>query len=311
MINFKHLHYFWVTAKQGGIIKASESLHITPQTISGQISLLEEQMNVDLFTKVGRNLELTETGRMVLSYADEIFSLGGELEQSVKTASTDRTQILRVGIADAVPKSIAYRLLEPAMSLQDPVRFICKENSLASLLGELALHKLDVIIADGPIPQHFGVRGYNHQIGECGVSFMASAKLAKTLEGEFPDCLTGAPLLIPSDVSLSQIQLLQWLEAHRLHPTITGEFDDIALMEVFGQAGAGVFMVPSAIADEVANQYQVQIIGVSEEIREQFFVITAEKHLTSPALTAINDAAKDWLSSSSYKKTKAVKHQHA
>lgn len=295
MINFKHLHYFWMVAKQGSITKASENLHITPQTISGQISLLEEQLGKDLFNKVGRSLELTDTGRMVLSYADEIFSLGSELEQSVHTASTDRTQLLRVGIADSIPKSIAYRLLAPAMALEDPIRFICKENSLESLLGELALHKLDLIIADGPIPPHLGVRGYNHFLGECGTSFMAAPNLLKQTVNSFPQCLIDAPFLIPSDQSLIQMKLLQWLEKQHIHPKIMGEFDDRALMKAFGQAGAGVFIVPSAIADEVASQFQVKVIGSTEGIREQFFAITTEQRLSNPALVAITDAAKGWL----------------
>lgn len=295
MINFKHLHYFWMVAKQGSITKASEHLHITPQTISGQISLLEEQLGKALFSKVGRNLELTDTGHMVLSYADEIFSLGSELEQSVRIASGDRTQLLRVGIADSIPKSIAYRLLAPAMSLEDPTRLVCKENSLEDLLGELALHKLDMIIADGPIPPHLAVRGFNHFLGECGTSFMAAPNLIEQVEGGFPACLRGAPFLIPSDQSLIQIQLLQWLEKHHLHPKIMGEFDDRALMKTFGQAGAGVFIVPSAIAEEVAKQFQVEIIGSTEEIREQFFAIATEQRLSNPAIIAITDAAKGWL----------------
>jgi len=296
MINFKHLHYFWVVAKQGGIGKASEKLHITPQTISGQIQLLEEQFDKALFVKVGRNLKLTDTGRMVLSYADEIFSLGSELEQSVRTASTDRTQLLRVGIADSIPKSIAYRLLAPAMTLEDPVRLVCKENSLEDLLGALALHKLDLIIADGQIPTQLGVRGFNHFLGECGTSFMASPTLVDTFQTTFPECLAGAPFLIPSDQSLIQIQLLQWLEKHNIHPKITGEFDDRALMKTFGQAGVGVFIVPSAIAEEVAEQFKVEIIGNTEEIREQFYAISTDQRLSNPAIIAINDDAKDWLS---------------
>ncbi|RBP83182.1 transcriptional activator NhaR [Marinomonas rhizomae] len=295
MINFKHLHYFWMVAKQGSITKASEHLHITPQTISGQISLLEEQLGKSLFSKVGRNLELTDTGHMVLSYADEIFSLGSELEQSVRIASTDRTQLLRVGIADSIPKSIAYRLLAPTMELEDPIRLVCKENSLEDLLGELALHKLDMIIADGPIPAHLAVRGFNHFLGECGTSFMAAPNLIAEDEIGFPVCLRGAPFLIPSDQSLIQIQLLHWLEKHHLHPRIMGEFDDRALMKTFGQAGAGVFIVPSAIAMEVAKQFQVEIIGSTEEIREQFFAIATEQRLSNPAIVAITDAAKGWL----------------
>lgn len=276
-------------------MRASENLHITPQTISGQIRLLEEQLGKPLFEKVGRNLEITDTGRMVLSYADDIFSLGYELEETVKNTSKDRAHLLRVGVADVIPKSIAYRLLEPALHQQDPIRFVCKENSLEALLGELALHKLDIVIADGPIPQRLGVKGYNHSLGECGISFLAAPKLAATLSHGFPANLTGAPFLMPSDLSLVQPQLLQWLDRQHILPRIVGEFDDSALMKAFGQAGVGVFVVPTAIAEEVVSQYDVQILGQTDDIREQFFAITQERRLTHPALVAINDAARDWL----------------
>jgi len=296
MINFKHLHYFWVVAKQGGVMRASENLHITPQTISGQIRLLEDQLGHALFEKVGRNLELTNTGRRVLGYADDIFSLGYELEENVKNASKDRAQLLRVGVADVVPKSIAYRLLEPALHLKEPVRFMCKENSLESLLGDLALHKLDIVIADGPIPHRLGVKGYNHALGECGITFLAAPELAKTIGPDFPSNLTGKPFLMPSDLSLVQSQLLQWLDRYNIFPNIVGEFDDSALMKAFGQAGTGVFVVPSAIAKEVSSQYNVQVIGKTSEIKEQFYSITTERRLSNPALIAINETARDWLS---------------
>ncbi|MGR6873305.1 transcriptional activator NhaR [Pseudomonas sp. HK3] len=276
-------------------MRASENLHITPQTISGQIRLLEEQLGKPLFEKVGRNLEITDTGRMVLSYADDIFSLGYELEETIKNTTKDRAQILRVGVADVIPKSIAYRLLEPALNLSEPIRFVCKENSLEALLGELALHKLDIVIADGPIPQRLGVKGYNHALGECGISFLAAPKLADTLAQDFPANLTGAPFLMPSELSLVQPQLLQWLDRRHILPRIVGEFDDSALMKAFGQAGVGVFVVPTAIADEVAAQYKVNILGKTDDIREQFFAITAERRLSNPALIAINETARDWL----------------
>lgn len=276
-------------------MRASENLHITPQTISGQIRLLEEQLGKPLFEKVGRNLEITETGRMVLSYADDIFSLGYELEETVKNTTKDRAQILRVGVADVIPKSIAYRLLEPALNLNEPIRFVCKENSLEALLGELALHKLDIVIADGPIPQRLGVKGYNHPLGECGISFLAAPKLADTLASDFPANLTGAPFLMPSELSLVQPQLLQWLDRQHILPRIVGEFDDSALMKAFGQAGVGVFVVPTAIADEVSAQYKVDILGKTDDIREQFFAITPERRLSNPALIAINETARDWL----------------
>ena len=295
MINFKHLHYFWVAAKQGGIVRASENLHITPQTVSGQISLLEAQLGTPLFTKVGRNLDLTDTGRVVLSYADEIFSLGDELEESVRNSPADRPQLFRVGVADVVPKSIAYRLLAPAMGMAEPIRFDCKENSLESLLAELALHRLDLIIADGPIPPGLRVRGFNHALGDCGISFMATQALAASLNGSFPQNLQGAPFLMPSNLSMVQNRLQQWLDKQHIRPNIVGEFDDSALMKAFGQAGTGVFIVPTAIAEEVAAQYQVVVVGHAPEVREQFYAISPERRLSNPAVVAITETARDWL----------------
>jgi LysR family transcriptional activator of nhaA len=295
MINYKHLHYFWVVAKQGGIARASERLHLTPQTISGQISLLEESLGEALFTKVGRNLELTETGRLVLSYADEIFSLGNELQEALHNLPSDRPMVFKVGVAEVVPKTIAYRLLAPALELPDPVRIVCKESSLDNLLAELALHRIDMVIADGPIPPGLNVRGYNHALGECGVSFLAVPKLARSLSKRFPQSLDGAPLLLPSEINVVQTRLLQWLDGLHIHPRIVGEFDDSALMKVFGQAGAGIFVAPSAIADEVARHYGAKIIGSTDDVREQFYAISVERRLSHPAVVAITETARAWL----------------
>ena len=176
-MNYKHLHYFWVVAKSGSIARASEKLHLTPQTISGQLSLLEEKLDNALFSRVGRNLELTDTGRLVLSYAEEIFSLGGELEEMLRNLPEDRPLVFKVGVADVVPKSIAYRLLAPALELPEQVRIICREGSADSLLAELALHKVDLVIADSPIPPSIHVRGFNHSLGDCGVTFFATPEL--------------------------------------------------------------------------------------------------------------------------------------
>lgn len=295
VINYKHLHYFWVAAKQGGIARASELLHITPQTISGQISLLEQHFGSALFSKVGRNLELTETGRLALSYADEIFTLGDELEDSLRQGSAERPQLLKVGIAEVVPKTIAYRLLEPAYNMGEPLRMLCKENTLESLLAELALNRLDLVLADGPVPPGLGVRGFNHALGESGVSFVASPSIAKSLQVNFPACLDGAPLLIPSEINLMHVRLLQWFDKQNIHPQIMGEFDDSALMKTFGQAGVGAFIVPTAIADEVVNQYGVELIGSIQDVREQFFAITAERRIANPAVVAITESAREWL----------------
>lgn len=295
MINYKHLHYFWMVAKKGGVARASEHLHLTPQTISGQLGLLEDHLGEALFRKAGRNLELTDTGRLVLSYADEIFALGGELEDAVRNQPAERPTVFKVGIADVVPKSIAYQLLAPALALPDPVRLLCKENSLEALLAELALHQIDIVLADGPIPAGLNIRGFNHSLGECGISFLATSSLGKPLRKDFPDSLNGAPLLIPSENNLLQSRLLQWLDGLHIYPRIVGEFDDSALMKAFGQAGAGVFIAPTAIAAEVAKQYRATIIGSTDVVREQFYAISTERRISHPAVAAITETAREWL----------------
>jgi len=295
MINFKHLHYFWVVAKQGGVARASEVLHLTPQTISGQINLLEDNLGQALFNRVGRNLELTETGRLALSYADEIFSLGSELEENLHNQSADRPLLFKAGIAEVVPKTIAHRLLAPALELPDQMRIHCRENSLETLLAELALHRVDMVIADGPIPPGIDVRGFNHPLGECGIGFFGKTESFRDLADDFPFSLTGAPLLIPSGINRVHDRLLQWLEGQRVYPRIVGEFDDSALMKVFGQAGVGIFVAPTAIAEEVEDHYRVKQIGQTDAVREQFFAISVERRISHPAVSAITEAARRWL----------------
>lgn len=295
MINYKHLYYFWNVAKQGGVTRASEQLHLTPQTISGQISLLEDQLGHALFAKSGRNLELTDIGRLVMNYADDIFALGLELQDAVRNLPEERPVLFRIGIADVVPKTIAHRLIQPAFELPDPVRIQCRENSLENLLSELALHRLDAVIADGPIPTGLNIQGFNHALGECGISFLAKRSLAKTLQGDFPHNLDGAPLLLPSEINRVHPRLLRWFEGLQIYPQIVGEFDDSALMKVFGQAGNGIFVSPTANVDEVAQHYGSIVIGSTEEIREQFFAISAERRISHPVVLAITRAAGNWL----------------
>lgn len=295
MINYKHLHYFWEVAKSGSIARASEKLHITPQTISGQLSLLEEQLNVTLFSRVGRNLELTETGRLVLSYADEMFSLGGELEEMLRHLPSQRPEMFKVGIADVVPKSIAYRLLSPALELSESMRIICREGPVENLLAELALHKVDLVIADGPIPSTINVRGFNHPLGDCGISFFATKELAKNLDKNFPQNLNGMPLLLPGEMTIVRNRLIEWLDGQHIYPRIVGEFDDSALMKAFGRSGTGIFIAPTPIAEEVINEYGVVAIGATNKIREQFYAISVERKISHPAVAAITETAREWL----------------
>ncbi len=295
MFNYRQLHYFQAVAKSGGIARAAEQLHLTPQTLSGQIGQLEDRLGVELFRRAGRRLELTEAGRLALSYADEIFQVGGELEEALRNWHAERPFLFRVGIADVVPKSIAYRLLAPALALPEQVRMVCREDKLERLLAELAVHRLDMVLADSPMPPGMDVKGYSHRLGDCGMSFLAAPALAATLEGEFPRLLDRAPLLIPGEDSAVRAPLLRWLRAANIHPRLVGEFDDGALMKAFGQAGAGVFAMPNAIAAEVARQYGVVAVGATEAVRERFFLITVERRISHPAARVVSEAARSGL----------------
>jgi LysR family transcriptional activator of nhaA len=295
MVNYKHLRYFWVVAREGGIARASERLHLTPQTISGQVSLLEEYFGVSLFTRVGRNLELSETGRLVLSYADEIFSLGGELEEVIRQLPAELPRLFRVGVDNVLPKSIAHRILQPALQMSDPVRMICREANLDTLLAELAVHRLDLVLADRPIPPTVSTRGFSHKLGECGISFLATEELSKQLEGDFPRCLDGAPLLLPSSSNQLRSDIDQWLDKQRIRPRLIAEFDDSALMKAFGKEGAGIFLASAAIEAEVKLQYQAIAIGRVDEVKEHYYAISIERRVTHPIVSALLEAARESL----------------
>ena len=292
-LNYRHLHYFWMVAKAGSIARASEQLHLSPQSISGQLTTLEEALGVQLFQRVGRNLELTETGRRTLSYADEIFTLGDELVDMLRDPQAQRALVFKVGIADVVPKSVAYRLVAPALRIDEPVRLVCREGPLDSLLAELALNRLDMVIADRAIPAGVNVRAYNHFLGESGMSAFAAPDLTVTLKGEFPASLDNAPFLLPgADVAIRP-RLMQWFDEQRVRPRVVGEFDDSALLKAFGQAGSGVFVAPTAIADYVCTQYGVRTLGAIDAVREQIYAITTQRRLTHPAVIAVSQAARN------------------
>jgi LysR family transcriptional activator of nhaA len=291
MLNYKQLHYFWSVAKTGSIIQAAKRLHLTPQTLSGQIAVLETNLDTLLFRRVGRRLELTDAGRMVLSYAEDIFRTGGELEEMLRGSRGGRPLQFRVGIADVVPKSVAYRLLAPAMALPDPIRILCREDKLDRLLSELAIHRLDLVLADSPMPDQAEVQAYSHALGECGVSFLASPELAARLGGEFPALLNAAPLLVPGEGTAMRGQLMHWLAAQDLHPRIVGEFDDSALMNAFGQGGSGLFPAPSLVVPELLRQHGVVVVGATELLYERFYAISVERRVSHPAVLAIMDTA--------------------
>jgi len=292
MLNYRQLHYFWVVAKTGSIVRACEQLNLTPQTISGQLSLLEQTYGVELFTRVGRQLELTETGRIALPYAEQMFQLGGELEALLRAQPDEQQILFRVGVADVVPKSIVYRLIAPTMALSEPIRISCREDQLERLLADLAIQRLDLVISDSPMPSHLDIKGYSQKLGECGVSFFATAALAKAYGQDFPRGVQGAPLLIPGQQTVVRTRLMRWFAEQNVQPKIVGEFDDSALMKAFGKSGSGIFIAPSVIADEVMEQYDVELIGQTDAVTESFYAISVERKVKHPGIVAITEGAR-------------------
>jgi len=295
-MNLKHLRYFWTVARLGGVSRAAEQLDLTPQTVSGQIRHLEEDLGAALFRPVGRGLELTEAGRLALSYADEILHLGEEMKQALTDRQQSPAAVLRLGITDVVPKSFAYRLLAPVGKLLEPVRLVCREGSLDMLLAELALQRIDMVVADRPMPSGLAIRGHSHKLCDSALAFFGAESICAE-PNAFPQCLNDAPLLLPGEHAAVRSHIDRWLNDQRLTPRLMGEFDDGALMKAFGQAGAGFFPGPAVLADEICLRYNVRCIGQVETIHEGFWSITADRRVIHPAIKTVMDSAKTALSS--------------
>lgn len=295
-MNFKHLHYFWVAAHAGGIVRAGEQLHISPQTLSGQIKLLEEALDKKLFRKNGRTIELTDAGRLALDYADEIFSLGSELESAVRRENESGTQMrFRVGIADSVPKAVAYRLLEPALNASVSIRMVCHEGKLHALLAQLALHRLDLIIADAPIPADVNIKAFNHRLGRSTLSCFGGQALVQSGRKRFPLSLGKLPVLLPGTESAVRRKLDHWLASHAISPRIVGEFDDGAMAMAFGREGRGLLFAPTVLASQLHTEHDLTVVGQINTIVEEFFAISIERHVSHPAVAMIMDAARSEL----------------
>ncbi len=298
MINHNQLRCFWAVARAGGVHRASEQMHLTPQTLSGQISRLEDTLGLKLFERTGRRLELTEAGRMALSYAEDIFGASRELEEMLRQRpGQNHPRLLRVGIADAVPKAIVHSVLAPALAVGEPVRLVCREGTLKRLLADLAIHQLDMVLADAPHPPGLDIKCYSHLLGKSGIAFLGSAGVLRGLNRKtgFPALLEGAPLLLPGPETALRGPLMRWLSADGIRPTIIGEFDDSALMKDFGRAGAGLFPVPAALATELCGQYSVAEVGRTDALREQFYAITAERRLGDTLVEEVIDNARQGL----------------
>jgi len=294
-LNYHHLLYFWTVARQGSVSGAAAELRLAQPTISGQLRALEDHLGEKLFHRSGRRLVLTDVGREVYRYADEIFSLGRELMDVVRGRPTGRPVRLLVGVADAVPKLIAYRLLEPALHLPEQVRIVCREDRPDRLLAELSTQALDLVLSDAPVGAAVKVRAYNHLLGECGITFFATARVAAAHRRRFPASLDGAPMVLPTENTALRRSLDQWFDAQRLRPVVVSEFEDSALLKVFGQAGVGIFVAPTAIEAEIRRQYGVRVVGRTEAVTERFYAITVDRRLKNPAILAISTAAREKL----------------
>ena len=291
-INYHHLLYFWMVAKEGSIAAAAKRLRLSQPTISTQLRTLESSLDVALFDRSGRRLVLTEEGQVALRYAEEIFGLGREMLDALRDQLTDRPLKMVVGVTYVIPKLIAYQLLIPALQLDQELAVECHEDRFDRLLGRLSRHELDMVISDVPIGPDISVKAFNHLLGSSGVSFFAAPKLAAKYRRGFPQSLDRAPFLLPMTGCSVRRELDRWFDKLDIHPEIVGEFDDSALLKVFGQSGAGVFAAPSVIEGEIVRQYGVKVVGQTDEIQERFYAITVERRLKHPGVVAISETAK-------------------
>jgi LysR family transcriptional activator of nhaA len=291
-INYKHLHHFWVVAKEGGIARASEALHLTPQTLSEQIKELEAEIGGKLFVRYKHWLQLTDIGQIIFGYADEMFNLGAELIHALESGIPSRPTRLVVGISDAVPKLIAYRLLDPVFKGNKAIRLVCHEGGLDQLLTGLTGHQLDIVLSDSPVNSTMDAGVHTHVLGESGVSFFGVELGVMSDQKEFPASLDGLPMLLPAAHTALRRALDLWFERYNIKPVVIGEFDDSALMNAFGQGGAGIFPASSIIEDEIQRQYNVKLAGSTDEITETFYAISLERKIEHPAIKDISETAR-------------------
>jgi LysR family transcriptional regulator, transcriptional activator of nhaA len=289
-LNFRHLYYFWVVAKEGGITQASKRLGLAIQTISTQIAQLEESIGKQLFTQQGRRLVLTEPGQLALAYADQIFMLGEQMQEALGEADSARTR-LTVGISDSLPKLTAYKMLEATTRLDKPVRLVCYEDQFEALLADLALHKLDLVLTDREVRSGTTLRVFSHQLFESETIVVGSPALAERYAEGFPENLNGAPFLLPARNNALRGKIDEWFGTHGVRPDVVGEFEDNALLNTFGRRGLGLYFAPAALADEMKEQFGAVMVGRVPQVREQFYAISNERKIQHPAVEAILAAA--------------------
>ena len=292
-LNYNHLYYFYLTAKEGSIAAASKLLHLTPQTISGQLATLEDYLGLRLFERHGKRLVLNDNGKLMYSYAEDIFNLGHELLQRLEPNQFNQQLTFSIGITDVIPKVFAYDLIKPIFDSELAIKVVCKEGELEQLLADLALNKLDAILSDCPIPPGKSIKAYNHKITDSGLTFYIANAQADSITADFPECLNNQNLLLPGEQSSIKLSILSWLDDHDLHPNIIAEFDDSALTKLFGQSGYGIFCTPSIVEKHVLETYQVQVIGRTTEVKESLYMISSERKMKHPAIALINESLKE------------------
>jgi LysR family transcriptional activator of nhaA len=291
-LNYHHLSYFWSVAKEGSVSKAAAALHVAQPTVSAQLRSLERALGQKLFDRQGRHLILTPDGEKVFRYADEIFSLGRELLQAVKGEPQHAPRRFRVGVSDALPKLTTYRLIEPALVMQPAFRLHVRIDKTERLLGELAVHAVDLVIADAPMMPSLRVRAFSHLLGETSVSFYGSAALARAVRRGFPSSLHGAPVLLQTTNTSVRQSLDQWFDVHHIEPTIVGEVEDMAMLQTLGEHGIGLFAAPTVMRKEICRRYHVAWVGELDKVREKFYAISVERRITHPAVRLIAEQAK-------------------
>ncbi len=292
-LNYHQLMNFWLVAREGSVQRASELLHVTPSSVSIQIRQLERSMGVKLFSRRGRGLVLTEIGQQVADYATDIFSTGRELMDMVRGRPIGKPLELRIGIRDAMPKLVAFQLLQPAFRLPEPPRILCQEGEMAKLVADLAIHKLDVILSDTPLDPFYRLQAYSHLLGEAEIGIVGVPQLAKAYRKGFPGSLQGAPVLLPTDTSALRRALDQWFSDMVITPQIRGEFADSAMLKIAGSTGLGLFAIPNTIRKQVEIMYGVEWVGAIPSIRERYYAVSVERKLKHPAVVAISQAAQE------------------
>lgn len=286
-LNYHHLRYFYVAAKEGSLARAAAKLHVSQPSISEQIRELENALGEKLFRREGRNNKLTDAGQVVFNYAEEIFTLGRELMNTVKQRPGTRTLRLNVGVADSFPKLVTNEILKPVFTMPQAVHVVCREGKMEDLLAQLASHRLDLVLSDEPAPSSTNFKVFSHTLGESSVTLCAEVKLAAHLKRNFPQSLNNAPALLPVENTALRRALETWFRAHKLKPNVVAEFDDLALMKVMAAEGRGFIAVPTVALKEAVSRYLFRSLGQATTCRLQFHAFTAERLIAHPAISLI------------------------